>query len=598
MNNRIVIPAVIWMLVAAGMIPLSPAAQAASVSLDNVRASAALQFDVVRPSVRSLIAVRFQLDDGWHFYADEATAAGGMDLRVTAKADGVIFEAPVFPQPEWYFEPSSQQRIRVYSGDFRVYIPFAVQPEQVVSASVSIEVSFLGAACTDELCSIKEGTIALQLGISPDAAMDKPAWHIETTIPAGISLFVAIPLALLAGLTLNIMPCVWPVLPIIVMRLLDQAGKGRGRSLIFGLAFSAGILLFFLAFAIVNIVLRLGFGTVFSFADLSQNAGYLSLMAMLLVVLALFMFGVFNIAIPSSLIGKGSGGSGVLGSVGTGFLAAILATPCSFGILVAVLAWAQSQPIPLATLAIMLIGVGMAIPYLALTAIPGLVARLPKPGKWMDVFKHAVGFILILIAVKLVVGLPADRLASVLYYAVILSFAVWMWGGWVDLTSPASRRWTVRIVAVILAIASGYYLLRQTPAEEQLVNWQPYDAAAVEEALIAERPVLLDFTAAWCFNCTVLNRVVYTRQDIADLIAQKNVFPVKADVTLAQYPASTALKNLGESAIPLNVLYMPGETQPRKFRGIFIGADLKSALESLPEPLMEETSEQEEDPNR
>ncbi len=361
--------------------------------------------------------------------------------------------------------------------------------------------------------------------------------------------------------------------------------------------------LFFLAFAVVNIVLRIGFGAAFSFADLSQNAGYLVGMSLLLVILAMFMFGLLNVGIPSSLTGKGSGGSGIAGSVGTGFLAAILATPCSFGILVAVLVWAQTQPIPLATLAIMLIGLGMALPYLLLTAVPGLVNRLPRPGKWMDIFKQAVGFVMLLIAVKLVAGLPPQRLASFLYYAVILAFAVWMWGSWLDYAAPARKKWVVRVLAIVIAVVPGYYLLRQPSPQEQLVQWQPYDAARVEQAIQAGRPVLLDFTAAWCFNCTVLDKVVYTRRDIADLIKEKDVLTIKADVTLAEYPASAALKALDESAIPLNVLYVPGQAQPMKFRGIFIGQDLKTALESLSppvkqQPLLEPIDERQEDSNR
>ncbi len=603
MSKRTGICMVAWLLIAAcpGIVR-ADASAASRLEFDNVQASASAQFDTVRPLVNSFIAVKFTLADGWHFYADAATAAGGMDLKVEAKADGVTFGSAVFPASHMYFDPSAQIRLRVYSGDFTVYIPFTVQTQPPATGPIPIEVSLQGAVCTKELCAIREGTMTVEVAVSPDAPMDRPAFKVTGPAPAGTSIFVAIPLAILAGLTLNIMPCVWPVLPIVVMRLLDQAGKGRGRSVVFGVAFSAGILLFFLAFAAVNIVLRVGFGAAFSFADLSQNAGYLILMAMLLVVLAMFMFGVLNVGIPSSLTGKG-GGSGIAGSVGTGFLAAILATPCSFGILVAVLVWAQTQPIPLATLAILLIGVGMALPYLALTMIPGMVGRLPRPGRWMDIFKQAVGFVMLLIAVKLVAGLPSERLASVLYYGVILAFAVWMWGGWVDYSSPARRKWLVRIMAVIVAVVPGYYLLHQPSPQEQLIKWQPYDAAKIEEAVSAGRPVLVDFTAAWCFNCTVLDKVVYTRRDIADLVVDRNVLAIKADVTLAEYPASAALKGLGESAIPLNVLYVPGQAQPRKFRGIFIGADLKSALESLrqpviEQPVMEQTSEQETDPNR
>jgi thiol:disulfide interchange protein len=586
-KTRGVIAAGLMLCVVMAGLAAAATAPASSVKLDNIEVTARPQFSAVKPASQSFIEVRVKLAKGWHTYADEATAPGGMRLKLTPTAAGMSFSEAVFPPWQDYVDPGIGQHIRVYTGEFAVYLPFTAQERK--AGAEQVEIKFECAVCTDQLCTIKNGSVAALVTISPDAPMDKPAFTVTIPSPAvagagGTSLFVALPLAILAGLILNIMPCVWPVLPIVIMRLLNQAGQSRGRSLLFGVAFSAGILLFFMAFAVVNIVLRVGFGAAFSFADLSQSADYLIFMSLLLVVLAMFMFGVFSVGIPSSLTGKAGGGSGVAGSVGTGFLAAILATPCSFGILVAVLVWAQSQPIPLATLTIMLIGVGMSLPYLALTAIPGLMSGMPRPGRWMDIFKQAIGFVLLLIAVKQVAGLPPQRLIPLLYFVPVLAFAVWMWGSWVDYAAPARRKWTVRLIAVVLTVAAGAYLLPAPSAEKQLIKWQPYDAAKIDEALKSGRPVLMDFTAAWCFNCTVLDKVVYTRRDIADLVTQKNVLPVRADVTLAEYPAAAALKKLNESAIPLNVLFVPGQEQPLKLRGILIGAELKKAMEALPQP--------------
>jgi thiol:disulfide interchange protein len=558
-----------------------------SLKLDNIEVTARPQFSAIKPLTPSFIEVRFKLAKGWHTYADEATAPGGMRLKLTPTAAGMSFSEAIFPPWQDYIDPGIGQHIRVYTGEFAVYLPFKAEGRPGGAGVEPVEIKFQCAVCTDQLCTIKNGTVAVEMTVSPDAPMDKPAFTV--TIPAaggasGTSIFVILPLAILAGLILNIMPCVWPVLPIVIARLLNQAGQSRRRSLLFGVAFSAGILLFFLAFAVVNIILRVGFGAALSFADLSQNANYLIFMSLLLVVLAMFMFGVFNVGIPSRLTGKAGGGSGVVGSVGTGFLAAVLATPCSFGILVAVLVWAQSQPIPLATLTIMFIGVGMSLPYLALTAIPGLMSGLPKPGRWMDIFKQAIGFVLLVIAVKQIAGLPPERLIPLLYFVPVLAFAVWMWGSWVDYGTPTCRKWTVRLIAAVLAVVAGMYLLPASSAEKQLIKWQPYDAVKIDEAVKSGRPVLMDFSAAWCFNCTVLDKVVYTRHDIADLVSQKNVLSIRADVTLAQYPAAAALKQLGESAIPLNVLFVLGQEQPLKFRGILIGAELKKAMEALPQP--------------
>jgi hypothetical protein len=135
------------------------------------------------------------------------------------------------------------------------------------------------------------------------------------------SIWAALILAFVAGLSLNIMPCVWPVLPIIVMRLVEQARQSKGKSVVMGLAFCLGILLFFACLAGANIILQVFYGQVLQWGDQLRNPGFVAAMAMLLVVLALFMFGVFTINVPSSLASKGGSGKGLGGAVGMGFLA-------------------------------------------------------------------------------------------------------------------------------------------------------------------------------------------------------------------------------------------------------------------------------------
>ena len=132
------------------------------------------------------------------------------------------------------------------------------------------------------------------------------------------------------------------------------------------------------------------------------------------------------------------------------------------------------QPLPLATLGIMVIGVAMALPYAILTSMPELLKRLPKSGKWMELFKQAVGFILLFIAVKLIKAVPEVSKTGVLYFAVVLSFCAWMWGRWVDYNTSAMRKWIIRSIAVCLAVAAGWWFL--VPAEK-LIDWQDYDAA-------------------------------------------------------------------------------------------------------------------------
>ena len=543
------------------------------------------QYATVRPESRSAVALHFKVKDTWHFYADAETAPGGMNLKVKAQADGLVFEEPVFGESHSYFDKSSGQQLQAFSGEFTVYVPFAV--ESGASGEVDIAVSFDGAVCSESLCQRPPfDKLLTRVVVSADAAMDSPAFELpkraEPQIAAEarpLATVVALALALLAGLILNLMPCVWPVIPIIVMRLVEQAKQSRARSVALGLAFCGGIMLFFVGLALANIILQVWFDTVFQWGDHFRNPAVLIAMVLLLVVLAMFMFGIFAIGIPSSVAGKASGAKGIAGSIGMGLLAAILATPCSFAILTVAFAWAQTQPLPLGTVAILLMGAGMACPYVILTSMPRLLAWIPKPGRWMEMIKQALGFILLIIAIKMLAGLPHARAVAVLYCAIGFAVAVWMWGTWVSFSTPARRKRIVRTAAVVIAVLSALWLL---PEKKELIDWQEYDAENVAQAWLEGRPVLLEFMAEWCLSCKTVEKIVYSRKDIADLIEQKGVLAVRADTTLRDYPATIDLRDVyREPAVPVTILLLPDNPEPVRLRGVLIREDLTKELIKL-----------------
>ncbi len=536
------------------------------------------------------IAVIFEGTDDLHYYAKLETApAAGFELKVEAKSDDFGFGEAVFPKWE-IFTDSAGSKVEVYAGHFTVFVPIiAVRgpTKTTVIEEGDLEVKISGQACTSVICLRPfEKTLPVTIDYSQADSWKEISFKTapdedEIIKGPGYSVWFALGLALLAGLSLNIMPCVWPVLPLIVMRIVEQAKAGRKQSAAMGLAFCLGILLFFACLAGANIILQVSYGTVLQWGDQFRSPALVAVMALLLVVLALFMFGVFTITVPSSIAGKSGSGKGYPGAVGMGFLAAILSTPCSFAILAAAFAWAQMQPLPLGTFVIMVIGVGMAVPYAILTSMPGLLNRLPKAGRWMELFKQGIGFVLLIIAVKLIAALPEARRMSVLYFAVVLGFCVWMWGGWVTYNTKLSRKWLIRIIAIVLAVTAGWAFLPAPAAE--LIQWQKYDAAAIEIAGAEGRPVLIKFTADWCFSCQVVDKIVYRRKDITKLIEQKGVLAIKADTTGADYPATLALKNkYEEPGVPVSILYIPGEEQPVRFHEIFFAKKLKGLLEKLP----------------
>jgi thiol:disulfide interchange protein len=563
------------------------------IKTDVVTISVEQQYEVVEPGSKSALAVHFKLKKDWHFYASAETAPGGMNLKLTPSSEKFTsFSEPIFPQPHLYFDKSSGKNLEVFSDEFTVFLPFNVEPILLRSGTgfnIGIKVAIEGAVCSDIQCRVPDfGELSIEVKIA-----ESPMGEAKFVLPmsasapgttgqwAGYSIWFALGLAFLAGLSLNIMPCVWPVLPLIVMRIVEQAKQDKGKSIAMGFSFCLGILLFFASLAGANIVLQVFYGQVLQWGDQFRNPAFVAGMALLLVVLAQFCFGVFTIGVPSSIAGKSSLGKGYSGAVGMGFVAAILSTPCSFAILAAAFAWAQAQPLLLATVAIMVIGIGMAVPYAILTSMPGLLKRLPKAGRWMELFKQAIGFVLLVIAVKLIGALPQTRRTSVLYFAVVLGFCVWMWGVWVSYDTKLSRKWLIRIIAMALAAAAGWSFLR-APAGE-LIDWQNYDTDLIETARIEGRPVLIKFTADWCLSCQAVEKIVYSRKDVAKLIKEKGVLAIKADTTTKDLPATFALKNVyNEPGVPVSMLFAPGEKESVRWRGISFANELKALLEKLP----------------
>jgi thiol:disulfide interchange protein len=579
------------------------AAQSNSVSVELVKYEkeiSSAHLEPARMGAKSGVAVIFEGTSDLHYYAKAKTApAAGLELKVEVESDDFSFGQPVFPKWSIFTDPLGK-KVEVYVGRFTVFVPIKAatgqslqedklpaEPLEAPAAALgNVVVKISGLACTSMICLPPfERTLQIALDFNQrdswqQISFESAAAVAKLSIGPSYSILFALGLAFLAGLALNIMPCVWPVLPVIVLRLVEQAKQSKAKSIAMGLVFCLGILLFFACLAGASAVLRLFYGTVLQWGDQFRSPAFVMVMALLLVVLALFMFDVFTVTVPSSVSTKAGSKKGFAGALGMGFLAAILSTPCSFAILAAALAWAQAQPLALGTFAIMVIGLGMAAPYAILTSLPGLLAALPRPGKWMQIFKQAVGFILLFIAVWLIAALPQQRRIGVLYFALALAFCLWMWAGWVDYSTKFSRKLLIRVIAAVLAVAAGLYFLSPS---EKLIDWQEYDAELIETSLKNQRPVLIEFTADWCMSCKFIEKVVYSRRDVAELIKQKSVLAIKADTTLKDHPATLALKDVyNEPGVPVSILFLPGRQEPVRWRGKAFAGELKGFLQQLP----------------
>ena len=269
-------------------------ASASKISTEVVTVSIEQQYPRVRPDSNSALAVHFELKKDWHFYASAENAPGGMNLKLKPAAEKHInFAAAVFPESETYFDKSSNTNLDVFSDRFTIYLPFSTEDPlpKTDSVTIDVEITVEGAVCSDVQCRpspIEKLTTKIQ--IDKNAAMTQPKFTVPQPTAKAASTFgghdysilFALGLALLAGLSLNIMPCVWPVLPLIVMRLVEQSKQSRAKATALGLAFCLGILLFFACLATANIILQIFYGTVLQWGDQFRNPAFVAAMALLL----------------------------------------------------------------------------------------------------------------------------------------------------------------------------------------------------------------------------------------------------------------------------------------------------------------------------
>lgn len=419
---------------------------------------------------------------------------------------------------------------------------------------------------------------AVEFGIIPEKTevledLPSPAQAPGMPFPgaAGLKLTagMALVFAFLGGLILNLMPCVLPVLSIKVLNLIEQANENKTGAWRHGVSFSAGVLFSFWALAGLLLALR-AFGHELGWGFQLQSPRFVFLLAMLFFVAALNFFGIFEIGVSlTSLGGQFSGIRGITGSFLSGVLATIVATPCTAPFMGAALGFALIQPPGMTFLIFGFLGLGMALPYFLLTVYPGLLSRVPKPGPWMVTLKKIMGIFLFATVVWLLSVL--DRQAAFasrmpVWAGFLLAAAgFWIYGKAAFQAEKPPKKTAAMAVAFLL-IAGGILLpllgLRERGTEEgvrvttgQGIAWETFSPGRLEELLSEGRPVLINFTAAWCLTCYVNEKIAFSSPALAEKFRDLNVAALKADWTRRDAEITRAIRGYGRSGVPLYVLY-------------------------------------------
>ena len=395
-------------------------------------------------------------------------------------------------------------------------------------------------------------------------AVEIPTTVIAGAAPQSLPFWKYLPILggmLLGGLILNLMPCVFPVIGLKIMGFVQQAGEDRKKIALHGITFALGVLASFGVLSGILFAARAAAGAgAIGWGYQLQNPWVVLSLMLLMFVLALNLFGLFELGTSAASVGGSlQSKQGLAGSFFSGVLATVVATPCSGPFLGVAIGAAIALPAFQFFAAFAAMAIGLALPYLILSVFPWLIDLLPRPGAWMESFKQAMSFFLFATAGYLLwvyagqIGL--DNLLGPLFGLTGIAVAAWIYGRWNLPHRTRSTRWTAIILAALVA-AGGFHLAK--PPHKSALVWETWSQERVDELLSQGKPVYIDFTAQWCATCQVNKKRAYTAE-IIQLMKDKGVVALKGDKTNANPAIEAKLQELGRSAIPVNVLIVPGK---------------------------------------
>jgi thiol:disulfide interchange protein/DsbC/DsbD-like thiol-disulfide interchange protein len=444
-----------------------------------------------------------------------------------------------------------------------------------------------------EIAADFSGAGAAQLKAGPRyAPLTQPKAMPATSLP------ILILLAIMGGMILNLMPCVFPVLSIKAIGLVEQAKKHPAAVRAKGMVFAAGVISSMLCLAAALLILRAG-GEEVGWGFQLQSPLFVTLMVYLLFAVGLNLSGVFEIG--GGLAGVGDGltqGDGYRASFFTGVLTTLVATPCTAPFMAAAVGAALTQSAWVALCIFVALGFGLSLPYLLLSFAPWLRRALPKPGAWMDTLKQVFAFPIYASAAWLLWVLAQQTssfgFGAALAGTILIALAAWAYqkshssagGGKVTVLVTAAL---ALLIAVILPVRFADVAAAATGAAakaEDGEQWQPYSAARVAELNAAGRPLLVNFTASWCLTCLVNERNAFSDVAVQEIFRDKQVTLMKGDWTNRDPAITQALAAFGRAGVPLYVVYngRRGSSEPQVLPQILTAGVVRSAFADAPGP--------------
>ncbi|HMN50765.1 MAG TPA: protein-disulfide reductase DsbD family protein [Xanthobacteraceae bacterium] len=508
-------------------------------------------------SERSIEAARNSLpeDVSWTF---EAKAANGK-LLFAFTPQGIAPEQinnPFFFASEWgVSEHAAPQPVSVENGK----LTMAIKPSQT-----KLPPQLRGVLVFEDRSAGTPLLRAVNVNTGIDGAI-APTTPLGMMTMSEIGFFTALLFALLGGIILNLMPCVFPVLSLKILWLVNHSRASAHQRRLQGWSYTAGVLACFGAFAAIVLAFKAG-GAQLGWGFQFQSPLFVLLLAYVMFAVGLTQSGLLTFGTSLTRLGFAGTKGGYAESFLTGALAAVVATPCTAPFMGAALGFAVAQPAPILLSIFLALGFGLALPYLVLCYWPALLRFLPKPGVWMERFKQFLAFPMYAVAVWLVWVLAqqagANAVAAALGGMVLIAFGAWLLSSHTRLKFWRRVNASLAAIAIVFAVGIGAMAAMDPQPVQQANNpnarYQAFTPAKLDELRASGRPVFVNLTAAWCLTCIVNERIALDRAEVMTAFENNNIAYLKGDWTHRDPAITELLTKFGRSGVPLYVFYPAG----------------------------------------
>ena len=533
----------------------------------NVIATLVSEQTAIEPGESFWVAAHLTMAKGWHTYWKNPGDSGLPTEIEWDLPQGVTAGAIFWPNPKVFYLEGLKNN--GYEHEVYLLTKITLPKTFPLGQTLTLKAQVRWLECAD-VCIPGQGDIVLTLPVQAKALVNpiiQSVFHEiltqkeggQATVPAvaeeaastQLGFFLAVLLAFLGGLILNLMPCVLPVISLKVMSFIKHASDAPHTLWRHGVVFTLGILFSFWALVSFLMVLRSG-GAQLGWGFQLQSPIFVMFLILFLFMFALNMFGVFELGGSLGRLANLTFGRGVyMESFMSGVLVTIVATPCTAPFMGPAMGFALTQPLVLAFVVFTALAVGLATPYLLLSLNPKWMKWIPKPGAWMVTLRQFMGFPLMATALWLlwVLSLQTSETIILKVLGAILLIAMSCW-----LHGCLQNRKSLVVVLVILII-SGQWLMMAIRAKDESSVWQAFDASKIVSYRQEGQAVFVDFTAAWCLTCQVNKKTTLQRKDVLQLFADNDVILMKADWTRRDSEITQVLESFGRSGVPLYVFY-------------------------------------------